>query len=218
MPYSLLQPTLIAASWCVAEDIQPWDRNPRHNEEAIPRVKASILRFGFGAPLLVWPTPEGRPRLIAGHTRLMAYHQLRAEKGAHFCPQGCPEPGLIPVRWMDHLSESEANALALADNQLASLATWDEDLLQEILADLQPEFSLSLLGFPEGAPPEAAPMEVEEETPPGNGRDSDEESILFDGYTIPLSEEEVEKLRERLQEHLAEKGELRDFFLSLFQN
>ena len=40
------------------------------------------------------------------------------------------------MRYRD-LSETEAHALALADNRVAELATWDDDGLSSVLADLR---------------------------------------------------------------------------------
>ena len=49
---------------------------------------------------------------------------------------------------LGHLSEVQRRALAIADNQLALNAGWDEEMLREQLAALQDEgFNLNLLGF-----------------------------------------------------------------------
>ena len=47
------------------------------------------------------------------------------------------------------LDENEADALALADNRLGELATWNDDLLAEVLQDLDDalDFDLGELGF-----------------------------------------------------------------------
>jgi len=108
----------------------PWDRNPRENEDAVPQVAASIQRFGFGAPLVVRPSDR---RVLAGHTRLKASILLDLAK--------------VPVRWLE-LSDTEADAYALADNRLGELAEWDDDLLSEVLRDLAADdVDLDALGF-----------------------------------------------------------------------
>jgi DNA modification methylase len=84
----------------------------------VEAVKASIRRFGFGAPIVA----NARDReIIAGHTRWKAARELGLE--------------LVPVRWLD-LPRSEAHALALADNRLGELAPWDEAALGDALREL----------------------------------------------------------------------------------
>lgn len=60
-----------AARFIAADALTPWDRNPRRNDAAAQDVARSLIRFGFGAPLLARPTGD----LIAGHTRLKAVAQ-----------------------------------------------------------------------------------------------------------------------------------------------
>ena len=119
--------------------IEPWpvarlvlsDANPRtHSPEQIAQIAASIREFGFVNPILVGP--DGG--IIAGEGRLRAART-----------QGMRE---VPVIVLEHLSEVQRRALAIADNQLALNAGWDEQMLREQLAALQDEdFNLDLLGF-----------------------------------------------------------------------
>lgn len=119
--------------WLALDVIRPWDRNPRKNDPAVPRVASSIRRFGFIAPVVVWASAE---RLVAGHTRLKALRRLLAEDPG-FLPRGAPASGLVPVRFAEFTSEAEADAYALADNRLNEIATWDSSALGVILAELQ---------------------------------------------------------------------------------
>ena len=121
-----------AAKWVKRELLAPWVGNPRDNEKAVDPVALSIERFGFGAPIVAWK-PE-TPMVIAGHTRLKAATKL-----------GLAE---VPVRWMSHLTEAEAKALALADNRLGELADWNFEGLQgEIQALAEQDVDLSGLGW-----------------------------------------------------------------------
>jgi DNA modification methylase len=95
--------------------LTPWAKNPRKNDPAVKAVADSIKRFGFGAPLLA---RQANGEIIAGHTRLKAAIKL-----------GLTE---VPVRYLD-LTESEAHALALADNKVGELAEWDDAVLAEVL-------------------------------------------------------------------------------------
>jgi site-specific DNA-methyltransferase (adenine-specific) len=57
--------------------------NPRHNDQAVPHVAASIRRFGWQQPIVAQRTGE----VIAGNTRLKAAQEL-----------GMTE---VPVWWFD---------------------------------------------------------------------------------------------------------------------
>lgn len=108
----------------------PYEKNPRHNADAIEAVARSIKEFGFRIPILV----DGQGVIIAGHTRLAAAKQLELEK--------------VPVIVADDLSPEKVRALRIADNATAARATWDEDLLREELLALQgASLDLSMLGF-----------------------------------------------------------------------
>jgi site-specific DNA-methyltransferase (adenine-specific) len=104
-----------AAVFVDVKALTPWAKNPRKNEPAVKAVADSIKRFGFGAPLLA---RQANGEIIAGHTRLKAAIKL-----------GLTE---VPVRYLD-LTESEAHALALADNKVGELAEWDDAVLAEVL-------------------------------------------------------------------------------------
>lgn len=108
----------------------PWAKNPRVNDAAIDEVAASIKRFGFAAPILARKADR---RIIAGHTRHLAALKLNLLK--------------VPVRYLD-LTETEADALALADNKLGEIAAWDDKKLAAILEELRvTDTDLLGLGF-----------------------------------------------------------------------
>jgi ParB-like chromosome segregation protein Spo0J len=107
------------------------DVNPRtHSPEQVAQIAASIREFGFVNPILVGA--DGG--IIAVERRLRAART-----------QGMRE---VPVIVLEHLSEVQRRALAIADNQLALNAGWDEQMLREQLTALKDEgFNLDLLGF-----------------------------------------------------------------------
>lgn len=92
------------------DDVIPYDKNPRHNDDAVDAVAASISEFGFQQPIVV----DRNNVVIVGHTRLKAAKLLGRET--------------VPVVVAD-LPEEKANAYRLADNKTGELATWDLDLL-----------------------------------------------------------------------------------------
>lgn len=121
-----------AAEFVTLDRLQPWKDNPRRNEAAVPEVRNSIARFGFGAPLIA---RKADGMIIAGHTRFEAAKQLGLDR--------------VPVRFLD-LSAAEAQALALADNRLGELALWSDNL-GAVLAQLSAEeVDLSGLGWEVG--------------------------------------------------------------------
>jgi DNA modification methylase/ParB-like chromosome segregation protein Spo0J len=107
------------------------DANPRtHSPEQVEQIAASISEFGFVNPILVGT--DGK--IIAGEGRFRAAQTLGLRK--------------VPVIKLGHLSEVQRRALAIADNQLALNASWDERMLRKQLATLKDaNFDLDLLGF-----------------------------------------------------------------------
>ena len=110
-----------AAEWVATSKLKPWAKNPRSNKAAIQRVAESIQRFGFGAPIVARREDS---RIIAGHTRWLAARQLKIDD--------------VPVRFLD-VSEAEADRLALADNKLGELASWNDDMLADLLKEFGPQ-------------------------------------------------------------------------------
>ena len=111
--------------------LKPYGRNPRtHSPDQVRRIAESIAQFGFTNPLLV----DSQDGIIAGHGRLAAAQQL-----------GLAE---VPVIVLDYLTDAQRRAYIIADNQLALLAGWDEQLLGEEISMLSDEgFLLDLIGF-----------------------------------------------------------------------
>ena len=110
--------------------VRPYDRNPRVNDHAVEAVARSLKEFGFRQPLVV--DEEGV--LIVGHTRWKAAKSL-----------GYTE---VPVHVATGLSAEQVRAYRIADNQTASIADWDTDLLPlELTALAEMNFDLDLLGF-----------------------------------------------------------------------
>jgi DNA modification methylase len=94
-------------------------RNPRtHSDDQIKRLADSIQRFGWTNPILV-----AGSKIIAGHGRRLAALMLGLE--------------MVPTLDVSDLSEKEQRALLIADNQLALMAGWDEQLLSLELSELQ---------------------------------------------------------------------------------
>jgi DNA modification methylase len=118
--------------WAVGK-LVPYANNARtHSDAQIKQIMASIDKFGFVNPILVGTDHV----IIAGQGRLMAAMRLGLES--------------VPVIVLAHLTPAQRRALAIADNQLALNAGWNEELLHSELAALREEdFDLDCIGFAE---------------------------------------------------------------------
>ncbi len=125
-----------AAVWLRVDELTPWKHNPRKNDHAVERVAKNIEALGFGAPIVARTMPDGSHEVIAGHTRLKAMKWLLANRGEGFTAQGTPGPGIVPVRVLEHLTDDQAAALALADNKLSEMSAWDDGMLADLLREL----------------------------------------------------------------------------------
>jgi len=114
-------------------DIRPAKRNPKQHD--IPKIVASIRRYGFRAPPL---EDAATGRIAAGHGRKEAVEFIKAET-PDVVPDGVKvaEDGewMIPmVVGMAFASEAEAEEYLLADNRLVELGGWDDKVLAPMLA------------------------------------------------------------------------------------
>ncbi|MDI3308868.1 MAG: site-specific DNA-methyltransferase [Acetobacteraceae bacterium] len=110
----------------------PYAENARtHSEAQVAQIAASITEFGFVNPVLV----DAAGVLVAGHGRVMAARRLGM--------------AAVPAIRLAHLTEAQARALRLADNQIALNSGWDEALLAAEIARIRDEAAVDLdvLGF-----------------------------------------------------------------------
>src|SRR3954471_1140772 len=112
----------------------PHARNARtHSEAQVAQIAGSIAEFGFVNPVLVGDDGV----IVAGHGRVLAARKLGLSEA--------------PVIVLAHLSPTQRRALMIADNQIATNAGWNEEMLAAELAALRDEdVDLGLLGFDEG--------------------------------------------------------------------
>jgi len=111
----------------------PYVRNSRlHSEKQIDQIAASIREFGFINPIII----DSENGLIAGHGRVSAAKKLGL--------------GKVPCIRADHLTEAQKRAYVIADNRLAELASWDNEMLKIELNDLLAQnYKLDILGMDE---------------------------------------------------------------------
>lgn len=113
--------------------LRPDPRNARvHSPKQIDVLARAIQSFGFNNPILI----DKDGLIIAGHGRAEAGKKLGIER--------------VPTIKLEHLSPAQVRAYRIADNRIAELAAWNEDLLQiefQDLTSLELDFDLTLTGF-----------------------------------------------------------------------
>ncbi len=135
------------------EKVRPYEKNPRLNDGAVAAVARSLQEFGFRQPIVV----DAEGVIIVGHTRWKAAQSLGLRK--------------VPVHVAD-LDPVKARAYRIADNQTATIAEWDMDLLPQELRDLEgADFDLSILGW---SPEDLDAMLAEVDGSAGGNADADE--------------------------------------------
>jgi len=110
-------------------------RNSRtHSKKQVHQILQSINTLGFNNPVLI----DSEDVIIAGHGRILAAIQLGLES--------------VPTICLAHMTPEQIRAYIIADNRLAELAGWDEDILKkelEFLISLDAEFGFdaTITGF-----------------------------------------------------------------------
>ena len=108
-------------------DLKPYEKNPRINDDAVKYVAKSIKEFGFKVPIII----DKNNVIVAGHTRYKASLELGLEE--------------VPCIIADDLTDEQIKAFRLADNKVSEKAQWDFNLLDLELAEL--DLDMSDFGF-----------------------------------------------------------------------
>ena len=110
------------------EEIKMYENNPRNNDGTVEYVANSIKEFGFKVPIVL----DKNNVIVAGHTRYKAAKLLKITE--------------IPCIIADDLSDEQVKAFRLIDNKAAELASWDIDLLNLELENIQ-DIDMELFDF-----------------------------------------------------------------------
>src|ERR1700676_3949401 len=114
-------------------DLTPAPHNARkHSRAQVRAIARSIEAFGFNAPVLI----DKNRQIVAGHGRYEASKLLELTQ--------------VPVIFLDHLTETQAKAYLLADNQLTDRSTWDDAKVAvqlKELSELVLDFDIEAIGF-----------------------------------------------------------------------
>lgn len=131
-PLSVLEQRLGPIEYLPIASLTAYEKNPRrHPEKQIVKLMASIREFGFALPILI----DADRTIIAGHARVEAAGRLPLRE--------------VPVLTASEWSKAQVRAYRLADNRLAELASWDDELLAIELSALIEidEVQIELLGW-----------------------------------------------------------------------
>lgn len=112
------------------ESLKPYEKNARRHEEAdVQTIVNSIREFGFDDPIGVWGDEN---LIVEGHGRLLAAKQLGMDN--------------VPCIRLDHLTDEQRRAYALAHNKTAEMSAWDWGLLDSELDGIL-DIDMSDFGF-----------------------------------------------------------------------
>ena len=130
------------------DKLKPYEKNARKHQEAdLSTIKASISEFGMSDPIGVW----GKDNIIVeGHGRYLACKELGIDE--------------VPVIHLDHLTDEQRRAYALAHNKTAEMSEWDIDLLGEELDGIF-DIDMSDFGFDLSEEEEEETEVIEDEVP-----------------------------------------------------
>lgn len=114
------------------DELKPYEKNPRINDEAVEYVKKSIKEFGFKVPIVI----DKNNTIVAGHTRYKASLELGLNE--------------VPCIVADDLTDEQIKAFRLADNKVSEQASWDYELLTKELDEIL-DISMEDFGFSEAS-------------------------------------------------------------------
>ena len=101
----------------------------KHQDEDVGAIESSIEEFNFNDPIGIW----GEKNIIVeGHGRLLAAKRAGLKE--------------VPVIRLDHLTDEQRRAYALAHNRTAELSVWDDSKLLEELDSIL-DIDMSVFGF-----------------------------------------------------------------------
>lgn len=167
-------------------ELIPYENNPRVNDYAVKKVLESIKEFGFRNPILV----DADMVIIAGHTRREASILAGLER--------------VPYIVADDLTPEQVKAYRIADNKLAELSSWDDELLKEELFGLEEvDFPLEVMGFTEM---DLKDLFTEEDPPVKEKKPKEEKTTLpmlrFGSNSVRITEDELVLLSNRYNEYV----------------
>ena len=166
-------------------DLIPYENNPRINDYAVKKVMESIKEYGFTNPIIV----DADMVIIAGHTRREASILAGLDR--------------VPYIVRDDLTPEQVKAYRIADNKLAELSNWDDELLKKELFELQAvDYSLEVMGFTEI---DLKEIFTEKEVPKEKKKKEEKTTLpmlRFGSNSVRITEDELVMLSNRYNEYV----------------
>lgn len=147
--------------WMDPRELKPYERNARkHEKKDLDAIRASIREFGFNDPIGIWSDEN---LIVEGHGRQLAAIEEGLES--------------VPCIRLDHLTDEERRAYALAHNKTAELSEWNIQALDIELAGIK-EIDMAALGF-SPADVELTPDDVDEDDVPEDAEPRCERGMVW---------------------------------------
>ena len=151
--------TKLQIEYLQISDLRAYENNARkHEKEDLQAIENSIVEFGMCDPIGIW---GDKNIIVEGHGRLYVLQKLKHETA--------------PCIRLDHLTDEQRRAYALAHNKTAELSEWDFEKLEAELSALNDlDFDMQKFGFEEAEAEEDLSANLEESR-----------STLFEKYIVP---------------------------------
>lgn len=112
-------------------DLKPYVNNAKiHTDGQVEQIRKSIEEFDFNDPIAVW----GENEIVEGHGRLLAAMEM-------------DDIETVPVIRLDHLTDKQRKAYALAHNKLTMNTDFDIDKLADEMSEIGSDIDLTDFGF-----------------------------------------------------------------------
>lgn len=117
--------------WRSVASLHPYKGNARqHSKAQIKKLKASLKKYGWGNPIII----DENGMVLCGAGRLQAAIEL-----------GMTD---VPTIALSHMTEADKRAFIIADNRIATQASWSKSLLRDELRGLvELGYEVELTGF-----------------------------------------------------------------------
>lgn len=100
--------------------LKPYEKNARkHEEYDVSQIAKSIEAYGFNDPIGIWGKDN---QIVEGHGRLLAAKKLGMKE--------------VPCIRLDDLTDEQRREYTIMHNKTAELSTWDFDMLEKELSEL----------------------------------------------------------------------------------
>lgn len=114
-------------------DLVPYSRNARtHDDKQLAIIERSLQTFGFTNPVLI----DAANTIVAGHGRVAAAKRMGLTH--------------VPAIRIEGLTPDQLRAYRLADNRIAELAGWNQEMLAiefQHLTSIELDFNIETIGW-----------------------------------------------------------------------